>query len=167
MTDILKYALRFIVLVLVQVLILNNINFLGFINPYLYVAFILTLPMSVPKGYLYIIAFLLGASIDIFTQTPGMHAFATLTMSFFRTSLFKLFAPHDDNYEQIIPSMNSFGVNHFIYYASMMVLIHHIALFTIDAFSFHHFAYTLLLILTNTIATLLLLLGIERITFRK
>lgn len=73
-----KYAIMFVSLVLVQVLILNNIQFSGFVNPYVYVLFILLLPFTIP-GYLLLgLSFLMGISIDIFSNTLGLHAAASV-----------------------------------------------------------------------------------------
>lgn len=156
---------KFILLVLVQVLVLNNIKFLGFINPYLYVLFIITLPISVPRGFLLLIAFLLGLSIDIFSNTVGVHAFATVFVAFMRDPLFSLFAPRD-NHEYSAPSMFSFGANQFTKYAILMVFIHHTILFVLEAFSFENLGMLFLRILLNSIFTLVLLLGIERFKTR-
>jgi rod shape-determining protein MreD len=161
MRDILQYIIRFLLLVTVQVLILNNIKFLGFINPYLYIAFIITLPLNLSRYYLLLIAFVLGFSIDIFCDTVGMHTFATVFVAFMRDPLFKLFAPRD-NYDYSIPSIQTFGMNQFVKYAILMVLLHHIVLFTIEAFSFVNFGILLLRIILNAAFTLFLFLIIER-----
>jgi rod shape-determining protein MreD len=156
-----KYIVRFILLVLVQVLILNNVKFLGFINPYLYILFIITLPISTPRVFLLLIAFVLGLSIDIFSNTPGVHAFATVFAAFMKAPLIRLFAPRD-SYDYVEPSMQTFGMNQFVKYAVLMVFIHQIALFAVEAFSFQNVGLLILKILLNSIFTLLLLLSIER-----
>jgi rod shape-determining protein MreD len=163
----LQSLIRFIVLVLVQVLILNNINFLGFINPYLYILFIITLPINLARSYVLLIAFVLGLSIDIFTGTLGMHASATVAAAFVRAPLIKIFASRDSNHELESPSLKSFGAFNFIYYAALMVLVHHTILFMVDTFSFHRIGYTILLILSNVVFTLALLIGIESVSLKK
>ncbi|MBN2829899.1 MAG: rod shape-determining protein MreD [Candidatus Cloacimonetes bacterium] len=157
----------FIVLVLVQVLILNNIKFLGIINPYLYILFILTLPLSINRGLLLFLAFVLGLSIDIFSNTPGMHAFATVFVAFFRNPIIKLLIPRDDNYELIIPSMKSFGMGQFVRYAVLMVLVHHLILFSVESFSLNALGLLFLRLFFSSIFTLLLVLGIERLRLKK
>ena len=44
-----RNIIRFVFLVLLQVLILNNIQFSGYINPYFYIYFILLLPFDTPR----------------------------------------------------------------------------------------------------------------------
>jgi len=63
-----KYAVMFISLVLIQVLIFNQVQFSGFFNPYIYVLFIILLPLSTPRYATLILAFLLGLVIDIFFE---------------------------------------------------------------------------------------------------
>src|SRR5512135_3327450 len=75
--QVIKNIFRFIVLVLVQVLLLNKINFLGYLSPYLYVLFILLLPFETPGWALLVLSFLTGLTIDLFSGTPGLHAAAS------------------------------------------------------------------------------------------
>ncbi len=167
MRVVLHQIVYFIVLLLLQVLILNNIQFLGFINPYIYILFILTLPLTINKPLLLGIAFLLGLSIDIFSNTLGVHAFATVFVAFFRDLVVKILIPREDNYDLMIPSMQSFGIGQFVKYAVAMVLIHHFVLFAVEAFSFNAFGLLLYRFFFNSIATLILLLGIERLRLKR
>ena len=80
----LRNVIRFIFLVLFQVLILNNIQLSGYINPYFYVYFILLLPFETPRWVLLISAFILGFAIDAFTNTPGLNTAACVFMAFIR-----------------------------------------------------------------------------------
>src|SRR5690554_6639252 len=90
-----KYALSLIAIVLVQVMILNNINLGGFINPYLYVLFILILPIDIPNWFLIFIAFLMGILMDVFLNTVGMHASATVFLGFMRPLYLRYLAPRE------------------------------------------------------------------------
>ena len=80
----LKNAGRFFFLVFFQVLILNNIQLGGYINPYFYIYFILLLPFETPRWLLLILSFLLGLTIDVFVNTPGVNAAACVLMAFAR-----------------------------------------------------------------------------------
>ncbi len=163
----LQGLIRFFVLVLVQVLILNDINFLNFLNPYLYILFIITLPINIGRFYLLLTAFALGLCIDVFTGTLGMHTCATVAIAFMRAPLIRYFAPRESNHELESISMKSFGVLKFSYYAALMVFVHHSILFMINTFSFYHIGYTLFVIFCNVIFTLILLLGIEAIAYNR
>ena len=162
MPTVLQNIFRFILLVLIQVLVLNNIQFLGYIDPYLYILFILALPVQMPRWFLLILAFILGITIDIFSNTPGMHAFATVFIAFFRDGIIKLFTNIEEG-NNPTPSFYTFGVSSYVKYVVVMVLIHHATLFMLEAFSFTYFWILLAKIMLSSLVSILLILGIQSI----
>lgn len=156
----LQNIFRFILLVLFQVLVLDNIQFLGYINPYLYILFILALPVQMPRWAILLLAFGLGLTIDAFSNTMGMHAFATVMAAFFRSGVIKLFTSIEEG-NNPTPSFYTFGVSAYVKYVVLMVFIHHATLFFIEAFSFVNFWLMLAKILLSSLITILLILGIE------
>jgi len=162
MPTVLQNILRFVLLVLLQVLVLNNIQFLGYINPYIYILFILVLPVQMPRWFLLILAFFLGLTIDVFSNTPGTHAFATVFVAFFRDGIIKLFTNIEEG-NNPTPSFHTFGVSSFVKYVIVMVLVHHTILFILEAFSFVNFWIVLAKILLSSLVTILLILGIQSI----
>jgi rod shape-determining protein MreD len=147
--------------VAVQVLILNNIQFLHFVNPYLYVLFIITLPTGFSRALSLVVAFLLGLSIDIFANTPGVHTFATVFAAFVQQPLLSLFVPREYEKQTLVPSMATLGSGAFFRYAALMILLHHTVLFVVEAFSFHHFGLLVLRIVASSIFTFILVFIIE------
>ncbi|NNF81959.1 MAG: rod shape-determining protein MreD, partial [Flavobacteriaceae bacterium] len=81
--------IRFILLVLIQVLVLNNINFLGYINPYIYILFILLYPIQNNRLLFIFLSFLLGLFVDIFLDSGGVHAAASVFIAYFRPLFLK------------------------------------------------------------------------------
>ena len=162
MPTVLQNIFRFVLLVLFQVLVLNNIQFLGYINPYLYILFILALPVQLPRWFLLILAFVLGLTIDIFSNTIGMHAFATVFVAFFREGIIKLFTNIEEG-NNPTPSFHTFGVSAFIKYVVLMVIIHHSLLFILEAFSFSNFWIMLTKIILSSLVSITLILGIQSI----
>jgi rod shape-determining protein MreD len=162
MPTVLQNIFRFVLLVLFQVLVLNNIQFLGYINPYLYILFILALPVQLPRWFLLIMAFVLGLTIDAFSNTIGMHAFATVFVAFFREGIIKLFTNIEEG-NNPTPSFHTFGVSAYIKYVVLMVIIHHTTLFILEAFSFSNFWTMLAKIILSSFVTILLILGIQSI----
>ena len=156
---VLQNIVSFVVLVLVQVLVLNNIHFMGYINPYVYVLFILLLPVRFSRLFTLILAFALGLIIDAFSNTYGIHAFSTVLIAFLRPFTINLFANIEEDTNPI-PSFNSFGVFAFSKYVITLVFIHHASFFLLEIFSFTAFGYTLLRIVLNTLITTAILLGI-------
>ena len=67
--NILRGFIYFVVLVLVQVLILNNIHFLRVATPFLYLYFILKMPVGSSRTNVVFFSFLIGLTIDVFSNT--------------------------------------------------------------------------------------------------
>ena len=75
---ILRFGLISLVLILLQILLFNNIQFSGYVNPYIYLMIILLLPAGIQSWLLLLIAFATGIIIDFTSGTPGVHASATV-----------------------------------------------------------------------------------------
>ncbi len=162
MPVVLQNIFRFILLVLTQVLVLNNIQFLGFINPYIYILFILSLPVLTPRWFSLILAFALGLTIDMFLNTMGMHAFTAVLIAFLRNGVIKLFTSLEEG-NNPTPSFHTFGVSAYIKYVVLLVFIQHFILFYLEAFTFTNFWFTLVKIILSSVVTILLILGIQSI----
>lgn len=85
----------FIGLVLLQVLILNNVHIAGYATPFLYIYLILKFESDTPRNALMLWAFFLGLAVDVFSDTPGMNAAATVLLAFLRPVFLRLFVPRD------------------------------------------------------------------------
>lgn len=156
----------FIALVLVQVLILNHIFLFNLAIPFLYIYLILVLDRDVDRIPLMLIAFALGLVIDIFCNSPGVNAGASVLLAFSRTSLLGLFAPRDE-FENYEPGIYTIGIWPFMRYAFVATLIHHTALFMLESFSLMQLGLLSLRILCSTLLTVMLIMAIEFIRHRR
>lgn len=152
--------IRFILLILVQVYVLDNIQFLGYISPMIYVLFVLSFPVRFHRGALLILAFAMGLTIDMFNNTMGLHAFATVLMAFLRTLVIRMFVSLDEGANPT-PSFRSIGVNAYIKYVIALVLVHHSVLFFMESFSFLNLSLIIPKILVSSVVTILLIFGIQ------
>jgi rod shape-determining protein MreD len=132
----LKYLFQFIILILLQVLILNHINFQGYINPYLYLAFIIFLPLRLKTQYVLIFSFLLGLSIDIFGNTGGVHAGASVAIAYLRNFIVRL--SFGINYDLNTIKLQSAKLNTQLSFILIMVLTHHLIMFSLSYFSINY-----------------------------
>jgi rod shape-determining protein MreD len=152
----LKNSGRFIFLVFFQVLILNNIHFREYINPYFYVYFILLLPFETPRWLLLSSAFLLGIILDVFSNTPGLNAAACVLMAFLRPFIISSISSGTEFMMGTHPSLKNQGLKWFAYYSVILILVHHISLFYLEIFRFSEIFQTLLRVLLSSAFTLLL-----------
>lgn len=159
--SIIKYSLIFVLLAFLQVIIFNNIQFSGYINPYIYILFILLLPVEIPAWILLILAFLGGSLIDVFSGSPGMHSFATVLIAFIRPVVLRGISIREGNESGQSPAMATYGFRWFLIYTSVMVIIHHTALFYLEVFRFADFFRTLLRVLLSSLFSIIFILLIE------
>lgn len=160
MPTVLQNIFRFIILVLLQVLVMNNVQFLGYINPFIYILFILSLPVLTPRWFALLLAFALGLTIDVFSNTIGMHAFAAVLIAFLRNGIIKLFTALEEG-NNPTPSFYTFGVGAYVKYVVLMVFLHHSTLFFLEAFSFAQFWIISVKILFSSLITILLILSFQ------
>lgn len=161
-----RNIIRFIFLVLFQVFILNNINLGGYINPYFYVFFILLLPFETPKWLLLMSSFLLGLSVDMFSDTAGLNAAACVFMAFCRPYILGVVSSRQEYEPGIQPIIRDLGFNWFFSYALILVSIHHLLLFYLEVFSFSEFFHTFLRTFLSIAFTMLLLILSQYILYR-
>jgi hypothetical protein len=162
-----KYLFYFIVLILAQLLVFNNIEFSGFINPYVYILFIILLPFTIPKVVLLLGAFLIGLVMDLFMGTPGVHSSATVLMAFSRPFVMSLFSPREGYQTGTYPRLTQFGLEWFVKYTVMLVLIHHFALFYLEIFTFNHFFSTFFRVILSSLLTSMIIIFSQFFIFRR
>jgi rod shape-determining protein MreD len=160
---ILRFSLIFVLLILLQVLVFNNIRFNGYINPYIYVMFILLLPVEIPSWLLLLISFGTGAIMDIFCGSPGMHASATVLAGFVRPYALRVISPRDGYEPGADPSMLVYGLRWFLIYSSLIILIHHTALFYLEVFRLAGFFHTLFRVVLSSLFSITFVLLLEYI----
>jgi rod shape-determining protein MreD len=159
--SVLRFSAIIIILILLQVLVLNNIQFSGFVNPYVYIMIVLLLPSLTPAWLVLSVSFLSGLVIDLFSGSPGMHASATLLAGFSRQYVLRLISPRDGYESGSDLSMAAYGFRWFVTYTAVIVLIHHTSLFFLEVFRFTDFFRTIFRILLSSFFTIGFILLIE------
>jgi len=142
--------LRFMLLLLAQILVFSNINFTSFINPYVFPLFILLLPFETPRWALMLIGFLAGLILDIFLGSAGMHAAACLLIGYLRPFLINIITPKGTVFE-ISPQVYSQGAAWFAVYTGISILIYLTFYFLIEAATFFNFFLLFLKIVLSTV----------------
>jgi rod shape-determining protein MreD len=161
-----KYLLIFVVSVLLQVLIFNNFLIASVIAPFVYILFIVLLPFDTPRSLLLFLSLALGFTVDIFTNTPGVHASACLLIGFLRPVILGLLTSRETLESVPSPRVKTMGFNWFATYVAFLVIIHHFFLFLIEAFTFQGFLITLLRIVLSSVLSIILILLSQFLIFR-
>lgn len=141
-------SIRFIALVLLQVLVLNHINFFGNLNPQIYIIWIFLFPIKKNQSLFLIASFFLGLSVDFFSDSGGIHAAATLFIAFIRLPILKIILKKSD-FDYFLFNLRTISIGKIFLFISTLTFIHHLIIFTLEYFSFNAF----ITIITNTLYT--------------
>lgn len=155
-SDILRNSVRFVLLVFIQVLLLNNINLAGYINPYLYILFIILYPLDGNKSLLIFLSFLLGLAIDIFEDSGGVHAAACAFIAYIRPVVLKY--SFGVSYEYNSVKINKADLMERLAYIASLVFLHNFVMFSLEIFSFGHILLLLKSTLFSGIFTILVII---------
>jgi len=145
--DNILYIFQFLLLLFLQSFLLNNINLFGFINPNLYLLFIIVYRLDGNPTLLIIMGFVMGLLLDLLTQGSGGHTVATLTIAFLRLSIIKF--SFGVNYDVPMGMIKGSLLSQRLLYFTLMVFIHHLVLYSVVYFSFDN----IITILKNTLFT--------------
>ena len=163
--DYLYEVLLFAILIVLQVLVFNQISIFGFATPFLYIYFLLKLPMGRNVFYVIIMGFLMGFIIDIFLDTPGVNAAATTLIAALRRPLLRLFFTKEE-FENFIPGIYS-ASGPFIRFAVLSVVIHQTVLFALEAVSLFNVNILFLRLTASIVLTLILLFALDSFRLKK
>lgn len=151
----------FIVLVLLQVLVLNHIHILGYATPFFYIYLIVKMEYRIPRYLILLIGFLLGLTIDMFTNTLGVNASATVLLAFMQPFFLKIFAPRDVE-DELVPERRQIGAWSFCKYVVLCVCLHHTMLLMLEYFTFVGILQTLIRIVVCSLFTIIMILAIDK-----
>jgi hypothetical protein len=152
-SNLLYNFLRFILLLAAQVLVFNNINFLGYINPYPYVLFVLLYPVNGNKYGLLVASFLLGLTLDYFTDSGGVHAASCLILAMIRPSIFRFSFGLSYEYQKV--KINDNLTPERFSFILLAVVVHHFIMYTLELFEFQLIFIILWRALISTVFTII------------
>ncbi len=152
----------FVVLLLSQVLILNNIHLFQVATPLLYVLFVITFRRGMPKWIILVYSFLLGLMLDIFTNTPGLAAGTLTLIAIIQPYLLETLTPRDSA-ENMKVSIATMGFSKFVTFSVILISIYCVVFFALEAFNFFEWQMWLLRAFSSALLTLLFVLTIESV----
>ncbi|MEI6348484.1 MAG: rod shape-determining protein MreD [Bacteroidota bacterium] len=167
MNEYLKHTIRFLILLIAQVFVLNNINLGGYINPFVYILFIMLLPFDIDRIWLLVLGFITGFSVDLFSGgIIGLHTAASVLIAFLRPYIIRIVSSQKEFDSSTTPSIKDMGFSWFLSYSILFVLIHHLYYFFLEKYSFHDFFNTISRILLSTLISTLMIILCQYIEFR-
>lgn len=155
------HLVSFFIYLLLQVLIFKNVVLFHTAFCFVYVAYILLLPVDTNTMLLMAIGFFMGFIVDIFYDSLGMHAFACVLIMYVRNYWLNLITPQGGYDSNVTPSLVMGGTQWFVMYAAPLVFLHHAILFYIEAGGFGLFWFTLWKVIASTLFTVLVIVIIQ------
>ncbi|MEX1002438.1 MAG: rod shape-determining protein MreD [Crocinitomicaceae bacterium] len=131
-----KYISLFILVVLFQGLVVNNMQFSEYINPMVYPVMIMMLPFELSVVATMAVALLLGLSVDAFSDTFGLHASAALLIGYLRAGILRYIQPKEGYDSALQPSIHDMNMRWFLPYTSTLLLVHHLWFFSVEILRF-------------------------------
>ncbi len=156
---------RFILLVLMQVLILKRINFgmehFNYVSIIIYPLFLMLLPIRIPDTVLLLIGFVLGFTIDIFYDSLGVHASASVFLAFIRPIVLSLMEPRAGYTVNSSPGVYHMGLAWFYRYVMVLLFAHLFFYFSVEAFTFVYIKDILLRTISSFLFSFLFIMIIQ------
>jgi hypothetical protein len=155
------YFLSFFVYLLLQVLLFKSFVLFNTAFCFLYVAFILFLPIEINTLALMLIGFALGFMVDIFYDSLGLHASTLVLIAYVRNYWLSVISPQGGYDAGMGPTLAVNGVQWFLVYTLPMIFLHHFVLFFVEAGGFSVFWYTMLKVISSLLFTMIVIVLIQ------
>ena len=160
-----KQLIRYIVVMLLQVLLFNQLQLWGACHPYIYVLCLLMMPITLSHSTSMLIGAIVGLIMDVFCNSLGVHMAACILLMFIRPYLIGLIVNDKDRLNEQI-SLRAIGMEALIKYVVILVLIHHLAVFMLAAWSWQHFGFVLLETVVSSMITIIIIIGYNALKYK-
>ena len=163
----LQFVILYVLMVLAQVIVFNHICLFGYAVPLVFIYLIIKLPMTMSINWVLTVSFLLGLTIDIFSDTQGMNSLACTLLGVLRRPVLRLYFPREEEMSMPMPSFRSLGVAVYLKYVFSISLIYCALFFMIESFSLFNPMRLLLKIASSALLTFIIIIAIDSLTFRR
>ena len=150
------YIIYFIIIILLQAFVFNNLNLSVYIYPLVYASFILLLPIQTPHIAILILGLITGIVMDSLSGTAGLNTISSLFTAFCRPVIIRMTLGREEANEGGIPNADGIGTTPFLKYSSLFIFLHCFVFFSFEALSWNFFHITLLRIILSSAITILL-----------
>lgn len=159
----LRYALLLVAVALLQSLIFNQLQISIYLNPLIYVAWVMLLPMRTKPIVVLMCGLLMGVLMDITMGLVGVNTIASLLTAYVRPLMLRLAVGKDNATDGGIPAPMQVGAGKFLAYASVFTAVQCTLVFALEAMTLQYILPIVLKIVVNTIATVMLVWGVASV----
>ena len=145
-------AIRLLALLAIDIFLVSRLEIGIYFVPHIYFLGLLLMPVRTSKVAMLSFGFFAGLVMDLFMNTGGIHAAASTLMAFIRIFTLRFYLAPEDEDNNISPGLYTFGTRKYLIYASILILIHQLAFFSLEVFN----PASVWLILKKTLASSIL-----------
>ena len=156
---------RYLLVMVLQVLLFDQLQLWGACHPYIYVLCLLMMPITLPHSADMLIGAFAGFIMDIFCNSLGVHMAACILLMYIRPYLIGVIVNDKDRLNEQI-SLHAIGMEALLKYTVIMVLIHHLTVFSLAAWSWSHMGFVLLETIVSSTITILLVIGYNVLRYK-
>jgi len=156
---------RYILVMVLQVLLFNQLQLWGACHPYIYILCLLMLPITLPHSVDMLIGAAAGLAMDIFCNSLGVHTAACILLMYVRPYLIGVLVNDKDRLNEQI-SLRAIGMEALLKYVVILVVLHHLTVFLLAAWSWTHIGFVLQETLVSSVLTILIILGYNTLRYR-
>ena len=160
-----RQIIRYAAIMLIQVLLVNQLQLYGVCHPYIYVLCLLMMPITLSHSVSLIIGALVGLVMDICCNSLGIHMAGCVLLMFIRPYLIGVIVNDKDRLNEQI-SLRSIGMEAFVKYVIILVLIHHLTVFMLAAWSWEHILFVLIETFVSSLITIAVIIGYNLLIYK-
>jgi hypothetical protein len=158
---VIRLVLTFVIYLILQIVVIRNFVFFDVAFCFVYIACILLLPDEISPVWVILISFLIGLLVDIFYNTAGIHASASVLIGYLRSYIIKFLFPTKGVENEVVITLKDMGAERFVRYVAVLTLIHHSTLFFVEAGGFQFFLITILKIICSVVFTTFMIIILQ------
>lgn len=158
-----RYILLWLACMAAQIFFFDHLLLSVWLNPLVYVAFILLLPLETPPAAVLGYGLLTGLAADLLTGAGGLNTLATLPAAYLRRPLIEWLDGRDGQHDNGVPSRYRLGNVFYFSYVATLVVLHHTIFFAFESLSWVQLPYTLLRIVSSAAVTIAFTTAVNRI----
>ena len=156
---------RYVLVMLLQVLLFNQLQFFGVCHPYIYVMCLLMMPITLPHSVEMVIGAVIGLIMDVFCNSLGIHMAGCILLMFVRPYVLGTIISEKERLTEQI-NQQTIGLIALVKYAAILIPIHHLTVFALSAWSWHHIGFILLETVVSSIISFLVIIGYNALKYR-
>ena len=161
----LSHLVQFFIFIALQVFLVKYLVLFDTGFCYIYIAFLLFLPIQLPPVILLLMGFTTGITVDTFYDTAGIHAGACVLLAYVRPYVLRFLTPRDEYDANDSVNVRLMGWGWFVTYTLVLIFLHHLLLFFLELGGLKVVGFTLLKVVVSTLYTFTVVVIVQLLFF--